>query len=86
LFGNGRKRHKNVTIPVGALPTPSLFQALILFVEEADFAGGKIVDAADQADLMLFQHLAQNGTAFTDLLHDQMHVSFGNLVHEFQVL
>ena len=50
-----------------------------------NFAGGKVIHAADQADLAVVEHLAQDRAAFADLLHDQPHVRLGNLVHECEV-
>ena len=56
-----------------------------LFLIKMNLAGGEVVHAADQADLTLVKHLAQDGAAFTDLLHDQAYVRLGYLVHKFKV-
>ena len=59
---------------------------VMLLIEETNFAGGKIIDAADQADLMLVQHLSQDRAALANLLHDESHVGLSNFVHKFQIL
>lgn len=57
-----------------------------LLVIKMNLAGGEIVHAADQADLAVINHLAQDGAAFADLLQDQLHVHLGHLVHKLKVL
>ncbi len=50
-----------------------------------NLAGGKFVHSANDPDLAIIKHFAQDGTAFVDLLHDQTNVGLGYLVNKLKV-
>ena len=60
--------------------------SLFSFIEEMNFAGSQIIDAANQTYLVMVEHFAQDRAVVSNLLHDQTHIRFRNLVHKFQVL
>lgn len=75
------KRHKC------RAPRRAKFAPRALFrLKETHLAGGEVIHAANQADLMLVEHLAEDGAAFADLLHDVTHVGFGYLVNKGVIL
>src|SRR4051812_3700766 len=54
--------------------------------KEMNFAGGEIIHPADQRNFPFVNHFAKNRATLTDLLHDQAHIRFGNLLDETVVL